>query len=143
METWPMTEARRQLPTLLDKVRDGRWQLIGRRGRPEAVVAGAAQLAELLGACCPFSPEVFVEEDEVGIYLTELDVHGVGATLREAEDDLLEAALEYVEDWEDHLYAAPNHRRNVGYVRRIELAGDAAGVRRVLFAEPSEQLPRR
>ena len=143
METWPMTEARRQLPTLLDKVRDGRWQLIGRRGRPEAVVAGAAQLAELLGACCPFSPEVFVEEDEVGIYLKELDVHGVGATLREAEDDLLEAALEYVEDWEDHLYAAPNHRRNVGYVRRIELAGDAAGVRRVLFAEPSEQLPRR
>jgi len=143
METWPMTEARRQLPTLLDKVRDGRWQLIGRRGRPEAVVAGAAQLAELLGACCPFSPEVFVEEDEVGIYLTELDVHGVGATLREAEDDLLEAALEYVEDWEDHLYAAPNHRRNVGYVRRIELAGDAAGVRRVLFAEPSEQVPRR
>jgi len=143
METWPMTEARRQLPTLLDKVRDGRWQLIGRRGRPEAVVAGAAQLAELLGACCPFSPEVFIEEDEVGIYLTELDVHGVGATLREAEDDLLEAALEYVEDWEDHLYAAPNHRRNVGYVRRIELAGDAAGVRRVLFGEPSEEAPRR
>ena len=78
METWPMTEARRQLPTLLDKVRGGRWQLIGRRGRPEAVVADAAQLAELLGACCPFAPEVFIEEGEVGIYLTELDVHGVG-----------------------------------------------------------------
>ena len=57
----------------------------------------AAQLAELLGACCPFSPEVFIDEDEVGIYLTELDVHGVGATLEEAEDDLIEAALEYVE----------------------------------------------
>ena len=142
METWPMTEARRQLPTLLDKVRDGRWQLIGRRGRPEAVVADAAQLAELLGACYPFSPEVFIEEDEVGIYLTELDVHGVGATLQEAEDDLLEAALEYVEDWEDHLYAAPNHRGNVGYVRRLELARDAAGVRRVLFGEPSAKAPR-
>jgi len=142
METWPMTEARRQLPALLDKVRNGRWQLIGRRGRPEAVVADAAQLAELLGACCPFSPEVFIEADEVGIYLTGLEVHGVGATLQEAEDDLLEAALEYVEDWEDHLYAAPNHRGNMGYVRRIELAGDAAGVRRVLFGEPSEEAPR-
>src|SRR5450756_534733 len=103
METWPMTEARRQLPALLDKVRGGRWQLIGRRGRPEAVVADAAQLAELLGACCPFSPQVFIEEDEVGIYLKALDVHGVGATLQEAEADLTEAALEYVEDWEDHL----------------------------------------
>ena len=141
METWPMTEARRQLPTLLDKVRGGRWQLIGRRGRPEAVVADAAQLAELLGACCQFAPEVFIEEGEVGIYLTELDVHGVGATLQEAEDDLIEAALEYVEDWEDHLYAAPNHRGKVGHVRRLELAGDAAGVRRVLFGEPSGEAP--
>ena len=143
METWPMTEARRQLPTLLDKVRGGRWQLIGRRGRPEAVVADAAQLAELLGVCCPFAPEVFIEEGEVGIYLAELDVHGVGATLKEAEDDLIEAALEYVEDWEDHLYAAPNHRGKVGHVRRLELAGDAAGVRRVLFGEPPAEAPRR
>ena len=143
METWPMTEARRQLPTLLDKVRGGRWQLIGRRGRPEAVVADAAQLAELLGACCPFAPEVFIEDGEVGIYLAELDVHGVGATLEEAEDDLIEAALEYVEDWEDHLYAAPNHRAKVGHVRRLELAGDDAGVRGVLFGEPCAETPRR
>lgn len=143
METWPMTEARRQLPALLDKVRGGRWQLIGRRGRPEVVVAGAAQLAELLGACCPFAPEVFIEKDEVGIYLAELDVHGVGATLEEAEADLIEAALEYVEDWEDHLYAAPNHRGRVGHVRRLELAGDAAGLRRVLFGEPSAEAARR
>jgi prevent-host-death family protein len=141
METWPMTEARRQLPALLDKVRDGRWQLIGRRGRPEAVIADAAQMAELLRACYPFSPEVFVEQDEVGIYLTELEVHGTGATLQDAEDDLLEAALDYVEDWEDHLKAAPNHRGNVGYVRRLELAGDAAGVRSVLFGEPPAQAP--
>jgi prevent-host-death family protein len=138
METWPMTEARAQLPTLLERVRHGKWQLIGRRGRPEAVVASAAEVEDLLAACYSFSPEVFIEEDEVGIYLMELDVHGVGATLQEAEDDLIEAALEYVEDWEDHLHAAPNHRSNAGYVRRLELAGDAAGVRRVLFDELPE-----
>jgi prevent-host-death family protein len=142
METWPMTEARRQLPALLEKARSGRWQLIGRRGRPEVVVAGAAQLAELLGACCAFTPEVFIEKSEVGIYLAELDVHGVGATLEEAEDDLIEAALDYVEDWDDHLHAAPNHRGRVGHVRRLELAGDAAGMRHVLFGEPSAEASR-
>jgi len=143
METWPMTEARRQLPALLENARSGRWQLIGRRGRPEVVVAGAVQLAELLGACCPFTPEVFIEKGEVGIYLAELDVHGVGATLEEAEDDLIDAALEYVEDWEDHLHAAPNHRGRVGHVRRLELAGDAAELHRVLFGELSAEAPHR
>ena len=141
METWPMAEARRQLPALLDKVRDGHWQFIGRRGRPEAVVANAAQLAELLAASYPFAPEVFIEDDEVGIYLTELDVHGVGANLQEAEDDVLAAALEYVEDWVDHLHAAPNHRAKAGHVRRLELAGDTEGARRMLFGEPSGEAP--
>lgn len=80
---------------------------------------------------------------EVGIYLAELDVHGVGATLEKAEDDLIEAALEFVEDWEAHLYAAPNHRGRVGHVRRLELAGNAASLRRVLFGTPSAEAPRR
>jgi prevent-host-death family protein len=136
-----MAEARRQLPALLDKVRDGHWQLIGRRGRPEAVVANAAQLAELLAASYPFAPEVFIEDGEVGIYLAELDVHGVGADIQEAEDDALAAALEYVEDWVDHLHAAPNHRLRSGHVRRLELAADAEEARRVLFGEPFGEAP--
>ena len=143
METWPMAEARRQLPALLDKVRNGHWQLIGRRGRPEAVVANAAQLAELLAASYPFAPEVFIEEDEVGIYLAELDVHGVGADLQEAEDDALAAALEYVDDWIDHLHAAPDRHAQAGHVRRLELAGGVEGARRALFGEPAAEAPNR
>ena len=138
METWPMTQARAQLPTLLEKVRHGKWQLIGRRGHVEAVVAAAAEVDALLAPAYSFSPQVFIEPDDVGIYLDEFDVHGVGATLAEAEEDLIDAVLEYVDDWEDHLFATPNHRQRAGYVRRLELAGDRSGVRRVLFSAERE-----
>lgn len=128
METWPMTEARAQLPTLLDRVRHGRWQLIGRRGRAEAVIADAAEVDALLATAWRFSPEVFVEAGAVGVYLSELELHALGASLDEALAALADAMLEYAEDWEEHLRTAPNHRGRAGYVRRIQLAGDAAGV---------------
>lgn len=135
METWPMTEARAQLPTLLEKVRSGRWQLIGRRGRPEVVVAEAGEMEALLAPIFRFRPEVDIDEGDVGIYLYELDVHGVGGTLDEALADLAQAMLEYAEDWVDHLRHAPNHSQRAGYVRRIEIAGDTEGVETMLNSD--------
>ena len=79
-----MTEARRQLPALLDKARGGEWQLIGRRGRSEAVLANAAELDELLCGVYRFHPQVDVAEQGFGIWLPELETHGVGLTLDEA-----------------------------------------------------------
>ena len=135
MEPWPMTEARRQLPALLDKVRGGRWQLIGRRGRPEVVLAEAGEMAAMLAPVFRFHPEVDIDAGDVGVYLHELDVHGVGGTLDEALDDLAEAMLEYADDWVDHLRHAPNHAPRAGYVRRIEIAGDTEGVVAMLNAD--------
>jgi prevent-host-death family protein len=135
METWPMTEARAQLPTLLEKVRSGHWQLIGRRGRPEVVVAEAGEMEALLAPVFRFRPEVDIDGGDVGVYLFELDVHGVGAALDEALDDLAEVMLQYAEDWVDHLRHAPNHAPRAGYVRRIEIAGDTAGVVAMLNAD--------
>jgi prevent-host-death family protein len=135
METWPMTEARAQLPTLLEKVRGGHWQIIGRRGRPEVVVAEAGEMEALLAPVFRFRPEVDIDDGEVGIYLYELDVHGVGDTLDEALNDLAEVMLEYAEDWVDQLRHAPNHAHRAGYVRRIEIAGDTAGVMALLNAD--------
>jgi hypothetical protein len=69
------------------------------------------------------------------VYLCELDVHGAGATLHEALEDLAEAMLEYADDWVDHLRHAPNHQHRAGYVHRIELAGDTQGVVAMLTAD--------
>ena len=128
METWPMTEARAQLPTLLERVRHGKWQLIGRRGRPEAVVASAAEVEDLLAAAYRFHPEVDLSGSDVGLWLPELETHAVGATLDEALAELADVMIEYAEDWEDHLRSAVNHRPRAGHVRRIQLAGGVAGV---------------
>ena len=128
METWTVTEARRQLPSLLDKAREGRWQLIGRRSRREIILADADEVSALLGTCYRFHPEVIVSEADVGLWLPELNTHAVAATLDEALQELADVMLGYAEEWEEQLRHAVNHRDNIGYVRRIELAGDADGV---------------
>jgi hypothetical protein len=128
METWTVTEARRQLPSLLDKAQQGRWQAIGRRGRREAILASADEIGTLLGAGYRFHPQVIVGEHDIGLWLPELDTHASAPTLGEALRELADVMLEYAEDWEEHLRHAANHRDNLGYVRRIELAGDVDGV---------------
>ena len=128
METWTVTEARRQLPSLLDSAQRGHWQLVGRRNRREVILADADEISTLLGAGYRFHPQVMMGENDVGLWLPELNTHAVGATLEEALQELADVMLEYAEDWEDRLRHTPNHRGNVGYVRRIELAGDVERV---------------
>ena len=87
-----MTEARRQLPSLLDKARSGEWQLIGRRGRSEVVLANVADLDELLCTVCRFHPQIDFAEQGVGIWFPELETHGVGAGNDESLHDLADDA---------------------------------------------------
>jgi len=97
------------------------------------VLAGAAEIAELLAAAFPFAPQVFAEKTGVEIWLPELEVYGQGSTLAEAQDDLIEAALDFVDAWEAELRAAPNPRGKSGHARRLQLAHDRARVAEVLF----------
>ena len=54
------------------------------------------------------------------VMLPELGVHGEGASLVDAEDDLVEAVLEYCDDWHDRLLDAPNHRDRRWWVFMVE-----------------------
>lgn len=143
METWQMTEARAQLPTLLDEASRGRWQLIGRRGGPLAVIADVAEVEALLATAYRFSPEVVIEEHEVGIYLTELETHATGATLDEALAALADVMIGYARDWEDHLRSAVDQSPTAGYMRRIQLAGDVPGVLAMLTRDADAVLDER
>jgi prevent-host-death family protein len=127
-----VSEARRQFSTVLDRVSKGEWQLIGRRGRRDAVLASASEVAELLAQSFRFSPEVFVEEQGVGVWLPQLEIHGVGPTLEQALDDLAVGMLEYADEWEAGLRHFAEHKARAGYVRRVQLAEDEAGVRALL-----------
>jgi len=128
METWPVTEARRQLPSLLDKAGQGRWQAIGRRNRREVILVDADEIGALLGAGYGFHPQVIIGDGDIALWLPELNTHATAPTLDEALRELADVMLEYARDWEEHLRHAANHRGNLGYVRRIELAGDVDGV---------------
>ena len=128
METWPMTEARQMLPSLVESARSGAWQRVGRRGRPEAVIAGASDLDELLAPVYCFHIEVVLGDGSVGLWLPALETHAAGATLDDALAELADVMVDYAEDWQDHLRLAANHRPRAGFVRRIQIAGDTAGV---------------
>ncbi len=57
-------------------------------------------------------------------FLPGLPVSGAGVTFDEAVSDLALALREYVDDWNDHLYFAANHRWNVELVQLIETSTD-------------------
>ena len=97
----------------------------------------------MLAAAFPFAPEVFAEETGVEIWLPELEVYGQGSTLAEAQDDLVDAALDFVDAWETELRAAPNQRHKSGHARRVQLAGDRARVAEALFGATPDGSPRR
>ena len=138
MVRWQMSEARKDFSTLVEQASRGEWQLVGRRGRAEVLLADAAEIAELLAAAFPFAPEVFEEESGVEIWLPELEVYGQGSTLAQAQDDLVEAALDFVDAWEAQLRAAPNQRHKSGHARRLQLAHDRADVATVLFGATAD-----
>ena len=142
MVRWQMSEARRDFSTLVERASRGEWQLVGRRARAEVVLADAAEIAELLAAAFPFAPQVFAEETGVEIWLPELEVYGQGSTLAEAQDDLVEAALDFVDAWETELRVAPNQRHKSGHARRVQLADDRARVAEVLFGATPDSPPR-
>jgi hypothetical protein len=85
---------------------------------------------------------VFAEETGVEIWLPELEVYGQGSTLAEAQDDLVEAALDFVHAWEAELRVAPNQRHKSGHARRVQLADDRARVAEVLFGATPGSPPR-
>jgi Antitoxin of toxin-antitoxin, RelE / RelB, TA system len=136
MQDWKASEARSRWADILDAAASGDWQRIDPQRREPVLVARVRDLALLLEKAAPFSPEVLYEEDgSVTIWLNELDVYGMGGSLAEAADDLIDSVREYVEDWEEDLGQAPNHRDRVWHVRRLQLAADQEQLCRVVFGD--------
>lgn len=136
MSDWKASEARNHWADLIEAADRGDWQRIEPLRREPVIVASQRHLRQLLGLAAPFAPEVLYEEDgSVAIWLNELDVYGLGDSLEEAAEDLLESVREYVDDWEEDLKHAVNHRDRIWHVRRVELAGDDEQLCRVIFGD--------
>lgn len=128
MEKWQIAEAGKDFSGLVERVRDGDWQLIGDAGRAEVVVANAAQLIDLLAGSYRFRPSVSESESSgCEVWLPEIGRHASGDTRAAALQALALDMLGYAEEWERGS-GGGELRPLAGYVCRIQLAGDAAGV---------------
>lgn len=85
-----------------------------------------------------------VTPKQVSFWSKELPVHGVGESVEAAEEDFLDAVVDYADAWFEELRYAPNHRAFGNLVRRVmSYEGDRDGLRRAVFARrlPSKITP--
>jgi len=71
---------------------------------------------------------------QVSFWIRGVPIAGTGANLEEAENDFLDALIDYAELWKEELHSAPNHKQNAELVRAIGLCSDSRqALSRVVF----------
>lgn len=81
--------------------------------RSETLVALRRQMIDLvLARDAKFLVQSLVDTDEVTLWLEDVPVHAVGANLDEAEEEFLDALIDYADLWMKELRHAPNHAKN-------------------------------
>lgn len=135
-----VTKARDQFPSIVRGIEQREdWRVVERRDGYRVVVASYVELVATLSECRRFSPQVRKSAaGGVSIALPELGIHGEGSSLDDAADDLVDAALEYAEDWHDFLSKAPNHADRRWWVFLVEAAAvqhGADGVKRLILGD--------
>lgn len=132
-ERYPFSVARREFSSLYDRVEQGAMAIVRRRGSKPIAIVDAAEQTRLLARSFPFSVQVRVGRDYVALWVDDLPVHAHADNLEAATDELVQELIQYAEDWEEQLRFAPNHGDAWGFVRRIQLAGNAEAIREMLI----------
>ena len=136
VEVLQFSKAKASLSDVFDDVERGDARVVERRKSPRVAFLRVDEIDELLRRHYPFSTQVSRADDRtVTVWLNELAVYGRGATLADAAEDLLDEVEAYVEEWEESLRHAPNHRQRRWWVHRLQLAGDRDELRRVILDE--------
>jgi hypothetical protein len=117
------TLARAQLRKVLDAAEDGAVTRID-RDDTHFVVLNADLLRRSLMVARPANAVVVAEAGGFSAFLPGTPIAGVGETLAETLDDLVDALRDYAEDWNDHLRTAPNHRGNLLLVTLVDTSSD-------------------
>ena len=127
-------EARDHLSELMDRAENGGVAVVRRRS--PMVLVEREVLDSALATQFPFDVKASVTEGQTALWMDGLPVHGIGDSYDAAEDDFLDALVEYAEDWMEELRFAPNHRENRPLVDRVLMyAGDRGELRCVIFGD--------
>ena len=118
------TQARSNFKAALDHAEQG-VSVPVRRGERVSAIVDAARLRETLATLINPDVQVF-HEGEWGAFVPAVpSISATGDTFDEVIDDLVSAAREYADDWNDHLRHAPNHADHWGFVQVVMLSDDA------------------
>jgi predicted RNase H-like HicB family nuclease len=117
------TDARVHFKDLLDAAERGRVATV-RRDSTTAAIVDAARLRHFLASIVPSRAQVVPEADGWSVFIPGLPVAADGASFDEAISEMIDALREYVEDWQERLLDAPNHRDNWGLVQLISFSDD-------------------
>lgn len=127
-------EFRDHQKTVLEQVERGGVSVL-LRSQP-LVVLPRQMIDSILARDAKFLVQSSVRTDQVELWLEDLPVHAVGAGLDQAEEEFLDALIDYADLWTQELRFAPNHVKNADLVTRITMfAGNREELRQVVFSE--------
>ena len=126
-------EARDNFSSLLDEAANGGVAVVQRDEQAFVLVTRAAYDAALAHRA-PFAVRSSVHDGQFSLWLDDVPVHAVGESLDQAEDEFLDALIDYADLWLSELRHAPNHRSNAQVVHRIAAyAADREALSAVVF----------
>lgn len=127
-------EARDHFRELMDRAESGGVAVLRRNST--MVLVDRDVFDSALAATHPFDVKVSFADGQTSMWIEGVPVHGVGDSYDEAEEDFLDALVDYAEAWIEELRFASNHRANGGLVERILMyAGERDELRRVVFGD--------
>lgn len=127
-------EARDQLKDVLDEAERGGVAVV-RREKPVVLVL-RDEVDRLVASRAPFEVKGAVTGGQFAFWLEDVPVHAVGADLDDAEEQFLDALVDYADLWYQELRYAPNHAGNQWLALRVAMyAGDREELRRVVFGD--------
>jgi prevent-host-death family protein len=127
-------EARDQLKDVLDEAEKG-GVVVVRRGSP-VVVALRDDIDELVATVAPLDVKSAVTGGQFAFWLEGAPVHATAADLDAAEEQFLDALIDYADLWYHELRHAPNHAQNRYLALRVAIfAGEREELRRVVFGD--------
>lgn len=116
--------ARANLKKVFDATDEGKSVTLARGG--EIVVAlPAERVRKYFAETIAMNLQVELSGGSTFLYSETLPFHSEGDSIESAKKDMVDLLREYAEDWEDHLYLAPNHADFWGLVQLVKLSTDA------------------
>jgi hypothetical protein len=117
------TDARARFSDVMETAVRGDVAVV-RREQPVVVVRRDVY-DSVLKKAAPFDVQAGVHDGCVSFWLNGVPVHGSGGTLDEAEEEFLDALIDYAELWTRELRHAPNHKQNSELVRRVAMYAES------------------